>query len=52
MNIYRITVKHDKGRENFVITAKNIQAAINILIIAEGYPERAITNIKVIKTGN
>ena len=43
---FRITMRHDRGEVAITTFARDIQAAINIVLSAEKTPERAIINIR------
>ena len=49
MKKYRLTLKHDNGTVNITTVAKDFATAIHLIMEAEGCPESAITNIKVLK---
>jgi hypothetical protein len=48
VNKYILTLKHDNGKVNLIVTAQNFEQAIRLAREAEGCPERSIVNIKVV----
>lgn len=46
MNTYRVTLRHDNGRVQFVTTATSQQAAVVQVCDAEGAPHRAVVKIE------
>ena len=42
MNKYKITISHDKGIYSLLVTAKNKERAIFLVMSAEGCPSYAI----------
>ena len=52
MNKYKFTIKHDDGTHRLSTFAENLSAALNNVMMAEKFPERAIVNIKIEEYGN
>jgi hypothetical protein len=50
MKTYRIQVKHDSGEMVLRVYARNIQAAKEMIMAAEGCPECAIGWIAIVPT--
>lgn len=47
MKKYIITLKHDSGTVKLAVNAESITDAVKAVLIIEGAPECAISNIKV-----
>lgn len=47
MKKYIITLKHDNGTVKLAVNAESITDAVKAVLIIEGAPECAISNIKV-----
>lgn len=49
MKTYIMTLKHDTGKTKVKVTASNLETAINMVVLAENCPRRAIVKTQQIK---
>jgi hypothetical protein len=49
MRYYRVTIKHDTGKDRIKALAYDIEQAISMVIKATGCPRSAIVSVKEVK---